>query len=177
MLLSLSIVIQFFYQTLGVLSQDGLLRFIDIHACKQLFEIGGADEVLYPNDKVSICSPFFFFFIIILFFFSWLGLLFLYICSPNAGSLPFLFLWVWTSVFYSFYPSLTVSFVIFSWDDWWQYYPGDIGNNGFENYFLGKQGAYTCSLYVRENGEYKIINENNVKISVLNQPKCTSLLF
>ena len=32
-------------QTLGVLSQDGLLRFIDIHACKQLFEIGGADEV------------------------------------------------------------------------------------------------------------------------------------
>ena len=36
-----------------MLSQDGLLRFIDIHACKQLFEIGGADEVLYPNEKVS----------------------------------------------------------------------------------------------------------------------------
>ena len=28
-----------------MLSQDGILRFIDIHACKQLFEIGGADEV------------------------------------------------------------------------------------------------------------------------------------
>ena len=84
--LSLSIVIEFFYQTLGVLSQDGLLRFIDIHACKQLFEIGGPDEVLYPNDKVLICSPFYRFFII-LFFFSWLGLLFLY--SPNAGRLPF----------------------------------------------------------------------------------------
>ena len=59
--LSLSIVIEFFYQTLGVLSQDGLLRFIDIHACKQLFEIGGPDEVLYPNDKVLICSPFYLF--------------------------------------------------------------------------------------------------------------------
>ena len=58
MLQSLSIVIELFYQTLGVLSQDGLLRFIDIHACKQLFEIGGADEVLYPNEKVLICSPF-----------------------------------------------------------------------------------------------------------------------
>ena len=84
--LSLLIVIEFFYQTLGVLSQDGLLRFIDIHACKQLFEIGGADEVLYPNDKVLICSPFYLF-LIILFFFFWLGLLFLY--SPNAGPLPF----------------------------------------------------------------------------------------
>ena len=30
-----------------MLSQDGLLRFIDIHACKQLFEIGGVDEVEY----------------------------------------------------------------------------------------------------------------------------------
>ena len=34
-----------FFKTLGVLSQDGLLRFIDIHACKQLFEIGGPDKV------------------------------------------------------------------------------------------------------------------------------------
>jgi len=59
MLQSLCIVIELFYQTLGVLSQDGLLRFIDIHACKQLFEIGDADEVLYPNEKVLICSPFF----------------------------------------------------------------------------------------------------------------------
>ena len=58
---SLSIEIELFYQTLGVLSQDGLLRFIDIHACKQLFEIGGADEVLYPNEKVLIFSPFLFF--------------------------------------------------------------------------------------------------------------------
>ncbi|KAL9974989.1 hypothetical protein ACROYT_G012102 [Oculina patagonica] len=33
-------------QTLAVLSQDGILRFIDIHACKQLFEIGGADEMI-----------------------------------------------------------------------------------------------------------------------------------
>lgn len=75
MLQSLSIVIELFYQTLGVLSQDGLLRFIDIHACKQLFEIGGADEVLYPNEKVLICSPFLFFFyhIIFLFFLTWLA--------------------------------------------------------------------------------------------------------
>ena len=70
MLQSLFILIELFYQTLGVLSQDGLLRFIDIHACKQLFEIGGADEVLYPNEKVLICSPFLFFFIILFFFFS-----------------------------------------------------------------------------------------------------------
>lgn len=69
MLQSLSIVIELFYQTLGVLSQDGLLRFIDIHACKQLFEIGGADEVLYPSEKVLICSPFFIIIIICLFFF------------------------------------------------------------------------------------------------------------
>ena len=114
MLQSLSIVIELFYQTLGVLSQDGLLRFIDIHACKQLFEIGGADEVLYPNEKVLICSPFLSFFIILFVFFSGLGLLFLYICSPNAGPLSFLFLWAWTSVFYSFYPSLlTVSCLLF----------------------------------------------------------------
>ena len=76
MLQSLSVVIELFYQTLGVLSQDGLLRFIDIHACKQLFEIGGADEVLYPikNEKVLICSPFLFFFILFfLFFLTWLA--------------------------------------------------------------------------------------------------------
>ena len=81
MLQSLPVVIELFHQTLGVLSQDGFLRFIDIHACKQLFEIGGADEVLYPNEKVLISSPFLFF-SYYFFFFSWLGLLFLYICSP-----------------------------------------------------------------------------------------------
>ena len=70
MLQSLFILIELFYQTLGVLSQDGLLRFIDIHACKQLFEIGGADEVLYPNEKVLICSPFLFSFYHIIFLFS-----------------------------------------------------------------------------------------------------------
>ena len=69
MLQSLSVVIELFHQTLGVLSQDGLLRFIDIHACKQLFEIGGADEVLYPNEKVLICSPFLFCFILFFIFF------------------------------------------------------------------------------------------------------------
>ena len=75
MLQSLFILIELFYQTLGVLSQDGLLRFIDIHACKQLFEIGGADEVMYPNKKVLICSPFLFFFFILffLFFLTWLA--------------------------------------------------------------------------------------------------------
>ena len=114
MLQSLSVVIELFYQTLGVLSQDGLLRFIDIHACKQLFEIGGADEVLYHNEKLLICSPFLLFFLSYYFFFSWLGLLFLYICSPNVGPLSFLFLWAWTSVFYSFYPSLTVSCFLFN---------------------------------------------------------------
>ncbi|KAJ7360430.1 hypothetical protein OS493_015531 [Desmophyllum pertusum] len=39
-------------QTLAVLSQDGILRFIDIHACKQLFEIGGADEMI-NNFSIS----------------------------------------------------------------------------------------------------------------------------
>ena len=75
MLQSLFILIELFYQTLGVLSQDGLLRFIDIHACKQLFEIGGADEVMYPNKKVLICSPFllFFFILFFLFFLTWLA--------------------------------------------------------------------------------------------------------
>ena len=181
MLQSLFILIELFYQTLGVLSQDGLLRFIDIHACKQLFEIGGADEVLYPNEKVLICSPFLFSFYHIIFLFSWLGLLPLYICSPNAGPLPFLSLWAWTSVFYSFYPSLTVSCFLFKStfpqqhaklilhihvnpNAWWLPPPPHppyrlpkigmtviprrniTGNNGFENYFLGKQGALwsTC---------------------------------
>ncbi|XP_068723216.1 TBC1 domain family member 31-like [Montipora capricornis] len=39
-------------QTLGVLSQDGLLRFIDIHACKQLFDIGGSDQMI-NNFSIS----------------------------------------------------------------------------------------------------------------------------
>lgn len=37
-----------------MLSQDGILRFIDIHACKQLFEIGGADEVHFYNDNLLL---------------------------------------------------------------------------------------------------------------------------
>lgn len=37
-----------------MLSQDGKLRFIDIHACKQLFEIGGADEVHFYNDNLLL---------------------------------------------------------------------------------------------------------------------------
>ena len=81
--LYIKFIIELFYQTLGVLSQDGLLRFIDIHACKQLFEIGGPDEVLYPNEKLLICSPFLFFFhIIFSFFLDLVCFSFTFFCSP-----------------------------------------------------------------------------------------------
>ena len=217
MLQSLSVVIELFYQTLGVLSQDGLLRFIDIHACKQLFEIGGTDEVLYPNEKVLICSPFLSLFIIWFVYFSGLGLLFLYICSPNAGPLSFLFSWVWTSVFYSFYPSLTVSCLLFNtcstspqqqaklilhvhvnkkctlippppfpsqnvfdlilfWDDCNT--QEKLETMVLKITFWVNKVHY--GLHVCENGEYKIINENNVNVVLMlmcNQPKCTLLLF
>lgn len=36
----------FFQQTLGVLSQDGMMRFINIHTCKLLFHIGSHDEAI-----------------------------------------------------------------------------------------------------------------------------------
>ena len=95
--LSLSIVIEFFYQTLGVLSQDGLLRFIDIHACKQLFEIGGADEVLYPYDKVLICSLFYlflsyFFFLDLACFSFTVLMLALYLFRPMSVNFCLLFI-------------------------------------------------------------------------------------
>ncbi|CAL1610656.1 unnamed protein product [Knipowitschia caucasica] len=43
-------------QTLGILSQDGILRFINIHTCKLLFQIGSPDHALTavhvcPNGK------------------------------------------------------------------------------------------------------------------------------
>ena len=95
--LSLSIVIELFYQTLGVLSQDGLLRFIDIHACKQLFEIGGADEVLYPYDKVLICSLFYlflsyFFFLDLACFSFTVLMLALYLFRPMSVNFCLLFI-------------------------------------------------------------------------------------
>lgn len=33
-------------QTLGVLSQDGVMRFINIHTCKLLFHTGSVDEAI-----------------------------------------------------------------------------------------------------------------------------------
>ena len=34
-----------FVQTLGFLAQDGILRFINIHSCKQLFQVSSHDQV------------------------------------------------------------------------------------------------------------------------------------
>ena len=34
------------FQTLGVLSQDGIMRFINIHTCKLLFHIGSHDDAI-----------------------------------------------------------------------------------------------------------------------------------
>ncbi|XP_053349532.1 TBC1 domain family member 31 [Clarias gariepinus] len=39
-------------QILGVLSQDGLMRFINIHTCKQLFEIGSQDDAI---NLAAVC--------------------------------------------------------------------------------------------------------------------------
>ncbi|MCJ8728306.1 hypothetical protein PDJAM_G00002930 [Pangasius djambal] len=39
-------------QILGVLSQDGLMRFIDIQTCKQLFEIGSQDDAI---NSAAVC--------------------------------------------------------------------------------------------------------------------------
>lgn len=33
-------------QTLGVLSQDGMMRFINIHTCKLLFHMGSHDDAI-----------------------------------------------------------------------------------------------------------------------------------
>ena len=41
-----------FTQILGVLSQDGIMRFININTCKLLFDIGSADSRL-SNVSVS----------------------------------------------------------------------------------------------------------------------------
>ncbi|XP_070248106.1 TBC1 domain family member 31 isoform X5 [Myotis yumanensis] len=47
-------------QTLGVLSQDGIMRFINIQTCKLLFEIGSLDEgisssVISPHGRYIAC--------------------------------------------------------------------------------------------------------------------------
>lgn len=39
-------------QTLGVLSQDGVMRFINIQSCKQLFEIGSYEDAI---TSATIC--------------------------------------------------------------------------------------------------------------------------
>lgn len=39
-------VLLLFLQTLGVLSQDGVMRFINIHSCKLLFHIGSHDDAI-----------------------------------------------------------------------------------------------------------------------------------
>lgn len=40
------------FQILGVLSQDGLMRFVNIHTCKQLFEIGSHDDAI---NLAAVC--------------------------------------------------------------------------------------------------------------------------
>lgn len=40
------------FQVLGVLSQDGLMRFINIHTCKQLFAIGSYDDAI---NSAAVC--------------------------------------------------------------------------------------------------------------------------
>lgn len=42
----------FVFQILGVLSQDGLMRFINIHTCKHLFEIGSQDDAI---NLAAVC--------------------------------------------------------------------------------------------------------------------------
>lgn len=42
----------FVFQILGVLSQDGLMRFINIQTCKQLFEIGSHDDAI---TSAAVC--------------------------------------------------------------------------------------------------------------------------
>lgn len=40
------------FQILGVLSQDGLMRFINTHTCKQLFQIGSRDHAI---NSAAVC--------------------------------------------------------------------------------------------------------------------------
>lgn len=39
-------------QTMGVLSQDGVMRFINIQSCKQLFEMGSHEDAI---TSATIC--------------------------------------------------------------------------------------------------------------------------
>lgn len=39
-------------QTLGFLAQDGIMRFINIHSCKQLFQIGAQHEVSLSPSRL-----------------------------------------------------------------------------------------------------------------------------
>ena len=39
-----------FLQTLGFLAQDGIMRFINIHSCKLLFQIGSHDQVSVSHE-------------------------------------------------------------------------------------------------------------------------------
>lgn len=40
------------FQILGVLSQDGLMRFINTHTCKQLFKVGSHDDAI---NSAAVC--------------------------------------------------------------------------------------------------------------------------
>lgn len=42
----------FVWQILGVLCQDGIMRFINIQTCKQLFEIGSNDDAI---NSAAVC--------------------------------------------------------------------------------------------------------------------------
>ena len=38
-------------QTVGILSQDGIIRFVNIHTCKLVFEVGSHEKVLYSVES------------------------------------------------------------------------------------------------------------------------------
>lgn len=43
-----------YLQTLGFLAQDGIMRFINIHSCKQLFHIG-SPHLVRSTPAVGVC--------------------------------------------------------------------------------------------------------------------------
>ena len=43
------------FQTVGILSQDGIVRFVNVHTCKLVFEVGSHEKVilLYCNIELK----------------------------------------------------------------------------------------------------------------------------
>jgi hypothetical protein len=40
-------------QTVGILSQDGIVRFVNIHTCKLVFEVGSHEKVLHVYGSLG----------------------------------------------------------------------------------------------------------------------------